>query len=465
MSDDSINFGLRIADCGLAIRNPQSEIRNQHRSPALPTWWRYALVALMLLVLCSCQALPPDAGAPLPVDSTLAWRDPNIVRDTEVSEPASAAATKEAPAPILLRSAGAYEVRTLGPEEIAASRPLSRKEIAAGWATPASCTGACCSGGCELGEACGACPMPTLVGPPDEYLCDGGDYGLRAAVRADWAVDGLEPEDAIAHYDTLDGRVMVTPSNRVCMYAPRFAAVRRVENLLAHERRQLIDIAVEDAAPVGSAEVQPVVASTQRTGVAINLGERPANLFRGREQATEYVQVVAPGEFYNSVGPYALLEILRTGEVVGTEIPAVKRIVQNAIAWAGDQGPQVVFSNRQAVAVVGLKQPGVVYQTDEPGDPRLRLIKCASTHHALPGDEVEFILRFDNIGDQVIGNVTIIDNLTTRLEYVADSAKSTVQSKFSSAPNGSGSTILRWEIEDPVKPGEGGVLSFKSRVK
>ena len=75
------------------------------------------------------------------------------------------------------------------------------------------------------------------------------------------------------------------------------------------------------------------------------------------------------------------------------------------------------------MAVVGLKQPGVVYQTDEPGDPRLRLIKCASKHHALPGEEVEFTLRFDNIGDQVIGNVTIIDNLTTRLEYVPNTAQ------------------------------------------
>jgi uncharacterized repeat protein (TIGR01451 family) len=444
---------------------------NRLASPALPTWWRYTLVALALLVLCSCQALPPEAGTPLPVDSNLTWRDPSSQRDKEVSRHASATATKDGPAPIVLRSAGAYEVRTLGPEEIAASRPLSRKEIAAGWATPAPCNcagcggGASCSIGCETGGACATCPTPNLVGPPDEYLCDGGDYGLPAAVRADWAVDGLEPEDAIAHYDTIDGRVIVTPSNRVCVYAPRFAAVRRVDNLLAHERRQLIDVAIEDAVPVGSAEVQPVVASTQRTGVAINLGERPANLFRGREQAAEYTQAVAPGEFYNTVGPYAILEILRTGEVVGTEVPAVKRIVQNAIAWSGDQGPQVLFSNRQAVAVVGLKQPGVVYQTDEPGDPRLRLIKCASTHHALPGEDVEFTLRFDNIGDQTIGNVTIIDNLTTRLEYVADTAKSTVESQFSSVPNGTGSTILRWEIKDPVKPGEGGVLSFKCRVK
>ena len=61
--------------------------------------------------------------------------------------------------------------------------------------------------------------------------------------------------------------------------------------------------------------------------------------------------------------------------------------------------------------------------------------------------------------------MTIIDNLTTRLEYVPNTAKSTVAANFSSVPNGAGSTVLRWEITDPLKPGEGGVLQFKCRVK
>jgi uncharacterized repeat protein (TIGR01451 family) len=423
---------------------------------ALPSWWRFMLVALTTLILCSCQTSPEANGAP-PADTPPTSVARNVI--------------KEGPKPIPRPRS---DVRTLSGDAIAASRPLTSKEIAAGWAVAAPCNCACCGGGsagngCAPNGACDApcyvCPEQAWAGPPDEYLCDGGDSGLPAAVRADWTVDGLEQEDAIAHYDTLDGRVVVTPSNRVCIYAPRFAAVRRVENILSHERRQLIDINVEATTPVASAEAQPVVASTQRTGVAINLGQQPASLFRGREQAAEVVQVVAPGEFFGTVGPYALVEVLRTGQVVGSEIPAVKRIVQNAVAWNGDQGPQVVYSNRQAVAVVGLKQPGIVFQTDEPGDPRLRLIKCASTSNAQPGEDVEFTLRFDNIGDQTIGNVTIIDNLTTRLEYVPDTAKSTLAANFTSVPNGTGSTVMRWEIVEPLKPGEGGVLTFKCRVR
>ena len=412
---------------------------------ALPSWWRYTLVALATLILCSCQALTSDIDGASPIG------------DNPISE--SEGAITDGPPPILLPPARAVEIRELPGDQVAASRSLTSKEIAAGWATPVACDCASCRSDCEV------CPEPTLVGPPDEYLCDGGDFGLPAAVQADWTVDGLEQEDAIAHYDTLDGRVVVTPSNRVCVYAPRFAAVRRVENLLAHERRQLIDVAVEETTPVGSIEAQPVVTSTQRSAVAINLGQQPAILFRGREQAAEFVQLVAPGEFYNSLGAYANLEIVRTGQLDGSEQPIIKRSVQAAVTWNGDQAAQVVLSNQQAVAVVGLKQPGVVYQTDEPGDPRLRLVKLASTSHALPGEEVEFTLRFDSIGDQTIGNVTIIDNLTTRLEYVPNSAKSTVPASFSSVPNGAGSTVLRWEIQDPLKPGEGGVLQFRCRVK
>jgi uncharacterized repeat protein (TIGR01451 family) len=413
------------------------------KSCRLPEWWRCLLVALTLLILCSCQSLQVDVDQASPIG------DANSDEELTISD---------GPAPVLPTRGQAVEVRELNAEQMANSRPLSSQEISNGWAAPAPCGCASCGDG-------GVCTDQSLVGPPDEYLCDGGDFGLPAAVRADWSVDGLEQEDSIAHYDTVDGRVVVTPSNRVCVYAPRFAAVRRVENLLSHERRQLVDLAIDETAPFSAGEAQPVVTSTQRRGVAINLGERPAILFRARQQAAESVNLVKPGDFYNTLGPYANLVIIRTGQIDGSEQAIIKRGVQAAVAWNGDQAAQVVLSNRQAVAVVGLRQPGAVYQTDEPGNPRLRLLKLASTHHALPGEEIEFTLRFDSIGDQVIGNVTIIDNLTTRLEYVPNTATSTVTASFSSVPNGAGSTVLRWEIKDPVKPGEGGVLRFKCRVK
>ena len=139
--------------------------------------------------------------------------------------------------------------------------------------------------------------------------------------------------------------------------------------------------------------------------------------------------------------------------------------MQSAITLTGVEAPQVVFGVKAAHAEIGVRQPGLIYQTTGPTSPRLRLCKLASTGNALPGDEVEFTLRFDNIGDQLIANVTIADNLTTRFEYVPGSAKSSVNADFITEQNNVGSLVLRWEIKEPVKPGAGGILRFKVKVR
>ena len=346
------------------------------------------------------------------------------------------------------------------------SQVPSGDEIA-GWPTEAPAEAAII---CDNDPAaCGACgPIvdanAALVGPSDEYLCDGGDFHSPAGVRADWRVEGLEQEDAVAHYDTVDGRVVVTPSNRVCIYAPRFAAVRRVVNVMAHEQPLFVNALLEEEAPARAEESQPVASSLQRHAVAINRGERPATLFRQRQQAGGLERLLATMDVFDSLAAYANLQIIRTGEVSNAEKPLVERAVQAAVTLTGVQAPQVVFGVKAAHEFVGVRQVGIIYQTDEPHSPRLRLLKLASRGHALPGEEVEFTLRFDNVGDQVIGNVTIADNLSTRFEYIPESAQSSVDANFITEPN-NGSLVLRWEITDPVEPGEGGVLRFRVRVR
>jgi uncharacterized repeat protein (TIGR01451 family) len=303
------------------------------------------------------------------------------------------------------------------------------------------------------------------VGPSDEYLCDGGDFGTPAGVREDWVVEGLEEEDAVGHYDTVDGRVVVTPSNRVCIYAPRFAAVRRVVNLVAHEQPQFINEMREEQVPLRAEDTQPLAASRQRHAVSVNLGQRPPSLFRQRQQAGGLENLQATMDAYTSLAAYANLEVIRTGEVSAAERPRLEKSIESAITLTGNQAPQVVFGVKMAQGMIGVRQPGLVYQIDEPNRPRLRLLKLASCGHALPGEEIEFTLRFDNIGDQVIGNVTIVDNLATRFEYVPESAKSSVDANFLTEPNATGSTILRWEIKDPVEPSHGGILRFRVKVR
>jgi uncharacterized repeat protein (TIGR01451 family) len=457
MESKQVNFGLRIAGCGFedaSIRNPKSAIRN---SVALPRWWRRGLVALAVLLLCSCQAplrvaqlddFVDEITLPAGPEAVVSDRDPAIDR-FEFRRPKP-------------------EVRALDPEDLAASQPLAMPYAMSGPIACPTCNHSSGLGGDYATCDAGAGDMATadgLVGPGDEYLCDGGDYGLPAGVRADWTVDGLEQEDAIAHYDTLDGRVVVTPSNRVCVYAPRFAAVRRVTGVEIHQRLQLPNIETVDQPLAIADENQPALTAIQRHALVTDRRAQPPILFRGRQQPGELEGAVAVIEAFNILPVYANHTLIRSGEVVGSEQAEVERAMQAAVTWTSDQAVQIVIDNQQAVAAVGLRQPGQVYMTTEPNSPKLRLVKLASTNHALPGEEVEFTLRFDSVGDQLIGNVTIVDNLATRLEYVPNSAKSSVAANFSAVPNAAGSTVLRWEITDPLEPGDGGILQFTARVR
>jgi uncharacterized repeat protein (TIGR01451 family) len=414
----------------------------------LPAWWRLLMVAVATIILCSCSApLTAKAQEFFPPITTQA---PAIDGNAGASNFISDYQPIDDPPPT---PSGVWEMPSF-PSGVDTSGVHSGGTVICDTGNPSDCVG------CEIGDLYGP-----LAGPSDEYLCDGGDFHSPAGVRADWVVEGLEQEDAIAHYDTLDGRVVVTPSNRVCIYAPRFAAVRRVVNLMAHEQPEFINVMLDEQLPAKAAEAQPVASSLQRHAVAINLAERPPILFRQRQQAGQIEQLYATMEVYNSLAAYAVLEIIRTGQVDNAEKPRLATAIQSAITWTGVQAPQVVINNKRAQEMDGLRQVGIIYQADEPDNPRLRLVKLASCGHALPGEEVEFTLRFDNVGDQVIGNVTIVDNLSTRLEYIPDTARSSVDANFITTPNDAGSTILRWEIKEPVKPRTGGVLRFRTRVR
>ena len=82
------------------------------------------------------------------------------------------------------------------------------------------------------------------------------------------------------------------------------------------------------------------------------------------------------------------------------------------------------------MAETGTEKAAAVYTLRPPDNPRLRIVKVASTAFAEPGDEVDFTIRFDNVGDQTIHNVAILDSLSTRLEYIPDSAQCSRKAQF-----------------------------------
>lgn len=342
------------------------------------------------------------------------------------------------------------------------SAPAQSQEVAAPPAAfhPHDCP-ACQSGTCVPQGGCQTCGIP---GPCDEYLCDGGDFYSPAGVRADWRIDGLEQEDTIAHFDTLDGRVLVQPSNRVCIYAPRFGAVRRVVTLAEQHQRNFVGVMEDDASLALAEKARKSSTTLQNLQPVAKVGDQPPSLLRERQQAGEMEARVVVREVRNMIKPYCNLQVVRLGVMDNAEKPWLANAALSALTYTGDQEVQVTLEDQAASAMIGSVQPGVVYNIPG-GKPCLRLIKLASTRDALPGEEIEFTLRFDNVGTEAVGNVTIVDNLSTRLEYVPDSAEASVDADFSTSANSGGSLVLRWEITEPVEPKTGGVLQFKVKVR
>jgi uncharacterized repeat protein (TIGR01451 family) len=275
---------------------------------------------------------------------------------------------------------------------------------------------------------------------------------------------GLQQEDTVATYQTHRGETLTTPSSRVCIYAPRFGAVRQVVQPMGAEQRLFVDALGDRFSPALAADRQPPATGLQNVALHERVLPLPPGLLRDREQPGAAIRLQAAADTIGLVGPYANLSILSLGQLIGAERAVIANHSIAAITWTGDQAAQVTLSGQMASAVFLPTQPGVVYGSLEPNCPQLRLVKLASTDSAHPGDEVEFALRYDNVGNTTIDAVTITDNLTTRLEYVEGSAKSTREADFAPSRSATGSLILRWELKAPLKPKDGGVLTFKARV-
>jgi uncharacterized repeat protein (TIGR01451 family) len=302
--------------------------------------------------------------------------------------------------------------------------------------------------------------------PLDEYLADGGDAPPAAVVAPDWEVRGLNLEDTVVHYDTLDGRTLVEPSNRVHVYSPRFRAVRQVVSV---RQNQQLDRTIDVFLPAqvaGHEEILGADTSTQNLQAERQVSQNVPVAFRMRQGDGAISTAIGPREFQSRFQPYEDFSVIRSGLVEMAEMPFLAEAATAAIVWTHKQAVQIILERQSARVATDVDQVSTIYTVDQPPPcPKLRVIKVASTQFAEPGDPVDFTIRFDNIGNQPIGNVTIMDNLTTRLEYVPDSAQSSVEAQFSVQPNEAGSLVLRWEVANPIKPGDGGIVRFRCRVR
>ncbi len=302
--------------------------------------------------------------------------------------------------------------------------------------------------------------------PADEYLCDGGDQGIPVGVDGQGGVMGLGMEDTVAHYETLDGRTVVEPSNKVCIYAPRFGAVRKVVGLVANEERQRAGGVYAPEVIDSPTTLQQVADAKQQIQPEGESSARPPVAMLSDQKKDVLSNVLGPNGFQDAFKPFENLSIVRLGVFEMAEMPYLAQGSDAAIAWSHVQAVQVILERQGAMAEVKYDASESIYTVSSPpGRPRLRLAKVASTSAAKPGETVDFTIRFDNVGNEPIGNVTILDSLTTRLEYVPDSAQCSRGAKFSTRANEGGSVVVCCELLDPLQPEKGGILRFQCRVR
>jgi uncharacterized repeat protein (TIGR01451 family) len=301
--------------------------------------------------------------------------------------------------------------------------------------------------------------------PQDEYLRDGGDRHMPTGVNRDWKVYGLEMEDAVAHYDTLAGRRIVEPSNEVFIYSPRFGAVRQVVGLNSTEQKILAQGMTENVALEKPTHTQLIGSAGQSIQPGNEISARPTHAFVMKQGDGAISTAVGPRSFQDGFKPYENITVIRSGEFEGGEALRLAKSAQAAVSWNETQAVQVVLDKQAPMTAVQDEKLESVYRVEYEGKPALRLIKVASTAFANPGEEVWFTLRFDNTGSEVIGNVTILDSLSTRLEYVPDSAQCSREAKIITEPNEGNSSVLRCELKDPLEAGQGGILRFRCRVR
>jgi uncharacterized repeat protein (TIGR01451 family) len=302
--------------------------------------------------------------------------------------------------------------------------------------------------------------------PRDEYLIDGGDQEFPARVNGKNEIMGVEPEDTIAAYEARCGKKCMTASNIVPIYSPRFAAVLKIENLVENQLNEAL-IRYDRGQPLNVARVKDEATShLQNQQANKHKATKKLVAVRERSPGLQIENVDHLSKFVDSFRPYEDFRFIRSGKTEVTERLRLAERQQAALTWATPESVKVMIDNVEAISVGGWSgaQEFTAYDM-EPGKCRLRLVKIASKASARPGEVVEFTLRFDNQGDGPLTNTVIVDNLTTRLEYIEGTAQSSVDAEFESFVNEAESTALKWTLTKPLPVGKGGIIRFHCRVR
>lgn len=323
--------------------------------------------------------------------------------------------------------------------------------------------------GTQVG-AHGYAPYPALIPNPqgidgNEFLCDGGDAPPAARARVGDQIIGVGLEDTVARYTTDRGEVHVTASNQVCLYAPRFGAVRRVTGAELGELAVGPQRVLHRDGPIRIETEQPGLSVTGRDALVLRERTRGPDAMRARDRGVPVENVLQPVHAAESLALLANLAIINRGILVDRDKALIEEAALAATIWSVDTEVVVAIAGQTAATITRDQAAHelVVYELADAG--RLRVCKLADKRDALPGEIVTFVLRVDNVGDSPLHDIVLTDNLTTRLEYVPESQTSTRPAEFSALENEGQSLRLTWKFTEELKVGESATVEFKCKVR
>ena len=313
----------------------------------------------------------------------------------------------------------------------------------------------------------------------NEVIHDGGDSLDRAIIDDSGRSQGVNPEDAVAEFTIIGSRRRILPSNKICIYSPRFAWLRQISGL----GTVVLDAGVQGTV-LNNGPGQTKVTMPSNTAVS----ELLLDGMRSRERASgaRSTQIAGKSQRMEPVlpqitihGPKANLIVKNPGAV--SEVDGTARLRQReglSVRLAGwrisqlqneetvsamakvEQGSRLVMARAVTrEAILDCKEEMRVLEQP------LILHKWADRCEAGPGEIVTFTLRLTNQTGKPIAEVAIVDSLSCRLEFLGESANCNRDSVFLNQENEVNSTRLRWEITGLVQPGDTVVVSFKAKVR
>lgn len=303
--------------------------------------------------------------------------------------------------------------------------------------------------------------------PEDEYVCDGGDEAMRVGVNPHGQIVNLDSGDTVIDYRDLLNRRRFLATNEVCVFAPRFVEVDTVAGIEGLEGYAIVHHLERDR----NDDVLMQLASDSDVVrydrlIAVQTRQRPSGYVTD-EGPSAFTEVRSIEGYEGGIGYAVTLEANAVRRLTGEQQAALAKQTQLARRLSQVDSPQIVGV---ALGTSELNMAQSVFQVfafqDRRHKPaRVTITKRATVSVANIGDVIEFVIDFANVGEENVSHVAVIDNLPTRLEYVKESAQSSVDAVFSAQENDIGSHTLRWELKGVLKGGERGSVRFKARVR